>query len=224
MTPQGESNEQVTSTRVKGGLLAGNVITALIASLCCGGSLLFASVGLSGFFSALGLSRYLPQALAAGALSIASLNYFVHRHLATRSACCGDGDLAKVRRAMFRSAAFGVAVMAVSFVLLEWLNHVVVHPERFLTHARYGAALIPGVPDSSLLYALASFAVLALLWAMPFPGPTHESTWAGGPGMRTLRVGVMLAALALLIVLAIDAVPRDGSGNSQHGSGQGPHR
>jgi hypothetical protein len=123
---------------------------------------------------------------------------------------------------MFGSAAFGLAVMAVSFVFLEWLNHAVVHPQRLLIHARYGAALIPGVPNSSLVYAFASFLVLALLWALPFPRPTRESGGAGGPGTRILRVGVMLATLALLIVLAIDAVPRGGSGrpgNGQHGSG-----
>ncbi len=73
------------SLRVR--LVGSNVITALIASLCCGGSLLFASIGLGGFFSALGLSRYVPQALAAGALSIAAVNYFVHHHLAACGAC-----------------------------------------------------------------------------------------------------------------------------------------
>ena len=80
----------------------GNVITALIASLCGGGSLLFASIGLGGFFSALGLSRYVPQALAAGALSVAALNYFVHRHLATCGACESDADLVKLRRGLMR--------------------------------------------------------------------------------------------------------------------------
>jgi hypothetical protein len=41
---------------------------------------------------------------------------------------------------MFGGATFGVVVMAVSFVVLEWLNHAVVHAQRFFTHARYGAA------------------------------------------------------------------------------------
>ncbi len=211
--------------RVRAGLVGSNVITALIASLCCGGSLLFASIGLGGFFSALGLSRYVPQALAAGALSIAAVNYFVHRHLGTCAARPGDVDLIKLRRGMFGNAAFGVAIMAVTFVLLEWLNHAVVHPQRFLIHARYGAALIPGMPNSSLLYAVASFLGLALLWALPFPHPTRKGEEVGGRATRVLRVGVMLATLALLILLAIDAVPRSGSGwpgNSQHGSGHGP--
>jgi hypothetical protein len=202
------------------------VVTGLIASLCCGGFLLFASVGLGNFFSAFGISRYVPQALAAGALSIAAINYFVYRHLATCGDCASDRDLLKLRRGMFGSATFGVAVMTVSFVVLEWLNHTVVHPQRFLTHARYGAALIPGVPNSSLLYAVASFAVLALLWALPFPRPTREGAGADGPAPRMLRVGVMLAAMVLLFVLVVDAIPRGGSvgsGNSQHGTGHGPH-
>ncbi len=216
----------MVTQNVRARLIGSNVVTGLIASLCCGGSLLFASIGLGSFFSALGLSRYIPQALAAGALSIAAINYFVYRHLATCGECTSDRDLLKLRRGMFGSATFGVAVMAVSFVVLEWLNHAVVHPQRFLTHARYGAALIPGVPNSSLLYAVASFSVLALLWAMPFPRPTLEGARAGSPMPRMLRIGVMFAALALLFVLVADAIPRGGSvrpGNGQQGTGHGPH-
>ncbi len=207
---------------VRASLVGSNVVTGLIASLCCGGSLLFASIGLGGFFSALGLSSYVPQALAAGALFIAAINYFVYRHLAVCGECTSDGELLKLRRGMFGSATFGVAVMAVSFVVLEWLNHAVVHPERFLTHTRYGAALIPGVPNASLLYAVASFSVLALLWALPFSRPTLPGARDGGLTPRILRAGVMLAALALLAVLVVDALPRGGS-VGQHGTGHGPH-
>ena len=45
-----------------------SVIAGLIAPLCCGGSLVFASIGLGALYGALGLSRYIPQVLAAGAL------------------------------------------------------------------------------------------------------------------------------------------------------------
>lgn len=181
----------MVTTRIRARLIGSNVVTGLIASLCCGGS-----------------------------------NYFVYRHLATCGESASDRDLLKLRRGMFGGATLGVAVMAVSFVVLEWLNHAVVHGERFLTHTRYGAALIPGVPNSSLLYAVASFSVLALLWAMPFPRPTLEGARAGGPVPRMLRIGVMLAALALLFVLVADAIPRVGhvgSGNGQQGTGHGSH-
>ena len=94
---------------VKARLAASNVVTGLIASLCCGGSLLFASIGLGSFFSALGLSRYIPQALAAGALSIAAINYSFYRHLATCGECTSDRDLLKLWRGIFESATFGVA-------------------------------------------------------------------------------------------------------------------
>ena len=216
----------MVTTRIRARLVGSNVITALIASLCCGGSLLFASIGLGSFFSALGLSRYVPQALAAGALSIAAINYFVYRRLATCGECTSEGDLLKLQRGMFWSATFGVAVMVVSFVVLEWLNHAVVHPQRFLTHARYGTALIPGVANSSLLYALASFSVLAVLWAMPFPRPTLEGARAGGPMPRMLRVGIILAAVALLFMVVVGAIPRGasmGPGTGQQGTSHGPH-
>jgi hypothetical protein len=55
--------------------VGGSVVVGLLASLCCGGSLIFASIGLGVFYLALGLSRFIPQALAAGALSIVAINY-----------------------------------------------------------------------------------------------------------------------------------------------------
>jgi hypothetical protein len=116
--------------------------------------------------------------------------------------------------------------MAMGFVFLEWLNHAVLHPQRFMSHPRYAEALIPGVPNASLLYAVASLTVVALLWAMPFPPPTLEGAGAGGSVPQMLRVGVMLSPLALLIVLVVDAIPRGGSerpADGQHGGGRGPH-
>src|SRR5260370_25525698 len=59
--------------------LAGSFITGLVASLCCGGSLIFASIGLGAFYSALGLSRFVPQVLAAGAITIVAINYLFYR-------------------------------------------------------------------------------------------------------------------------------------------------
>jgi len=38
---------------------------------------------------------------------------------------------------MFISTAIGLAVMAGSFIFMEWLNHAVVHGDRFLTRAEY---------------------------------------------------------------------------------------
>ena len=46
--------------------IAGSVVAGLLASLCCGGSLIFASIGLGVFYSTLGLSRlWLPSLLYA---------------------------------------------------------------------------------------------------------------------------------------------------------------
>jgi hypothetical protein len=57
--------------------MAQSVAAGLIASLYCGGSLFFASIGLGASYSTLGLARYTPQALAAGALSILAINYLL---------------------------------------------------------------------------------------------------------------------------------------------------
>lgn len=93
--------------------------------------------------------------------------------------------------------------MSASFIFLEWLNHAVVNPHRFLAHSEYGQGLITGVPNVRLLYAVASFAALALLWALPFP----QSGAGGAPAVRWGLRGVVFAATAVMIlILALEAM------------------
>ncbi len=188
----------------------------LIASLCCGGSLIFVSMGLGAFFSALGLWRYVPQVLAAGALTILAIDYTFYRQAAS-SVLRQGGGVRELRRAMFMSAAIGLTLMAGSFVFLEWLNHAVVNPHRFLARPEYREALVPGVPNIRLVYALASFMALALLWALPFPRRASEQTWSTSTLRRVLRAGVFVASAGLLIALLVDAVPRGGHGTPAAG-------
>jgi hypothetical protein len=47
--------------QIKATPVVGSIGSGLIASLCCGGSLVFASIGLGAFYGALGLSRYIPK-------------------------------------------------------------------------------------------------------------------------------------------------------------------
>jgi len=194
--------------------VAAGVGAGLIASLCCGGALVFASIGLGAFFGALGLARYIPQALAAGALCIVAINYLFYRRAAGRVRQAGAEDILDLRRAMFASAALGIAAMAVSFVFLEWLNHAVVNP-HFLSRPEYVQALIPGVPNVRLFYALASFLALALLWALPWSRFETEqpitAVW-----QRSLRVSVFAATGGVLIVLVVNAMS---GGSGGHGGG-----
>jgi hypothetical protein len=187
----------------------------LIASLCCGGALVFGSIGLGALYGALGLSRYIPQALAAGALSIAAINYLFYRRAAERAHRAGAGNILALRQAMFSSSALGVAAMAVSFVFLEWLNHAIVNP-HFLSRPEYGQALIPGVPGVRLLYALASFWTLALLWALPWPRFNPIGQERPVALQRGLRAGVYAGTAGVLVVLIVNAV----SGGSGHGRGR----
>src|SRR6266702_2045813 len=133
--------------------IAASAVVGLIASLCCGGSLIFASVGLGVFYSGLGLWRYIPQALAAGAVSIVGINYLFYRHMAKQ----GSGSPIAFREKMFVSLAIGLVVMAGSIIFLEWLNHAVVNAERFLARPEYSQALIKGVPNVTLLYVCTTF-------------------------------------------------------------------
>ncbi len=199
--------------------LAGSVGAGFIASVCCAGSLIFASVGLGAFYATLSLWKYVPQVLAAGALSIVSINYFFY-HRAAESACCTEGgDLGKLRWSMFVSAALGLAAMAGSFVLLEWFNHAVVYPDSFLSRPEYGQALIPGVPNLRLINALASFAALGLLWAMPFPSRVSNRPTIATVLRWGFRVGMFMATAGVLIVLVINALGLVGTG----GGVRGPH-
>ncbi len=195
--------------------LVSSISAGLVASLCCGGSLVFASVGLGAFYGALGLSRYIPQALAAGALCIVMINYFFYRRAEERAHRARAGNILDLRKAMFGSAALGLAAMAASFVFLEWLNHAAVNP-HFLSRPEYGQALIPGVPNVRLLYTLASFWALALLWALPWPRLDPIGERMPGDLKRSLRVGVFTATAAVLVVVIVNAA-RGGAG---HGAGR----
>jgi hypothetical protein len=192
-----------TIEHLKAKPIATSLVVGLLASLCCGGSLLFASVGVGAFYSTLGLSRYTPQALAAGALSILAINYFYYRHAAKRE---GAGPASVLlRQEMFISTAIGLAFMAGSFTLMEWLNHAVVHGDRFLSRPEYGQALIKGIPNTTLLYVCLTFFALAALWALPFPEDHSPGTKNNGRAGKTIRIAVFGAATALLLGVLFDA-------------------
>lgn len=192
------SDQMMTAQVPKRRLTASTLLLGLVASICCGGSLVFASVGLGALYAALGLSRYPGQVLAVGALSIIGLNYVVYRR-ATTSAGLWRSD--SLRTSMFVSATIGLAAMAASFVLLEWLNHAVVNAHAFLTRPEYGQAFIPGVPNLRLLYALGSFPALALLWALPFPRAAGTSVRPRRPGDLLGRACVFAGTTVVLVVL-----------------------
>jgi hypothetical protein len=198
--------------------LADSFVTGLIASLCCGGSLMFASIGLGAFYSSLGLFRYIPQALTAGALSIVAINYLSYRHAAKQASHSSTA----LRDKMFVSAAIGLIVMAGAFIFFEWLNHAVVHADRFLARPEFSQALIKGVPNVELLYVCATFLALAVLWALPFPHVDHASTNDDGRMKRAMRVAIFGAAAVLLIGVVLDATPLSratDTASGQHGHG-----
>ena len=148
--------------------LAGGLVSGLVASLCCGGSLVWGLFGLAGLYSTLKLWQYVPQFLVGGALLIVGINWLYYRRKA-RVGCdaraCGN-----YRRGMLTSAAISLVVMFGSFVFLTWLNHAVVNAERFMKMAKYAQALVPGVPNSEFAWAIASLiGGLILIAALPFP-------------------------------------------------------
>src|SRR5215813_6526014 len=195
--------------------IAGSVVVGLFASLCCGGSLIFASIGLGVFYSTLGLSRFIPQALAAGALSIVAINYLYYRQMVKK----GSGGHVALQQKMFISTAIGLAVMAGSFIFIEWLNHAVVHGDRFLTRAEYSQAFIKGVPNITLLYVCATFFALALLWGLPFPRHDSSSMQDGGRMGKAVRVAVFGVTTVLFVGVLLNASSKvSGTVSGQHGS------
>jgi hypothetical protein len=95
--------------------------------------------------------------------------------------------------------------MAGSFIFMEWLNHAVVHGDRFLARPEYGQALINGVPNTTLLHVSATFIALAVLWALPFPGRKPSDTIDDGHAVKAIRVAVIGAATVLLVGVVWDA-------------------
>ena len=154
--------------------VGGSLGVGLIASLCCGGGLLFGAVGLGAFYGALGVARYIPEALASGAMLIALVNWLYYRRRAMRAvANSTDRNCAAFRRSMLLSAFLGLLMMAGSFTLLEWLNHAVVNAHH--SH-EYAGALIPGVPNIHLAYLAAAVLGLPVLAGRPFPQQPRQST------------------------------------------------
>lgn len=151
----------------------GNLIIGFLGSLCCGGGLVFGTIGLGAFWGALGLWRYIPEALATGAILITLTTWLYYRRKAARmlAAGCDCGD---VRRAALVSGFLGLAMMAASFVFLEWLNHGVVHAAHFTRLPEFASAVIPGVPNSHLAYVASTFLALPVLVILPFPRGTQN--------------------------------------------------
>lgn len=149
--------------------LVASLLSGLIASLCCGGELVFAALGLGAAFGALQTWRYIPWALALGAASIVGINYWYYRRLAARAALGPGAVGGTLRRPMLVSGLLGLLMMAASVTALEWLNHAVVHAARFMAHPDYARALIPGVPDGHLRSVVLTFLGLPVLAALPLP-------------------------------------------------------
>jgi len=148
------------------------IASVLVGSLCCGGGLIFGAIGLGAFYGALGLARYIPEALATGAVAITLLNWLYYRRKAARMlpGCDRRGP----RRMAMSSAFLGLLMMAASFILLEWLNHGVVRAAHFMHSPEFASAVIPGVPNSHLLYLAVTFLALPLLAMLPFTSKTPE--------------------------------------------------
>jgi len=165
--------------------ILGGLAVGFIGSLCCGGGLIFGAIGFGAAYSALGVARYIPEALTIATILIALLNWLYYRRKA-RLMRAGDAGChcRRVRQKMLWSAGAGLAMMAGSFVLLEWLNHGVIHAAHFMHSPEFAAALIPGVPNSHLAYIAATFLVLPLLAILPLADEDKAATMVRSPRTR----------------------------------------
>ena len=152
--------------------IVASVLVGFVGSLCCGGGLVFGAIGLGAAYGALGMARFIPEALATGAMVIALLNWLYYSQKAKVAlAANADCDCRSLHRTALWSAFAGLAMMAVSFVILEWLNHSVVRGGHSTHGSEFSGALIAGVPDVHLLYLAMTFLTLPILVMLPFPSP-----------------------------------------------------
>ncbi len=193
--------------------IGSSVGVGLLVSLCCGGSLVFTSVGLGAFYGGLGLANYVPQVFAIGALSIVALNYVLFRRAASPFAATLGGDLGRMRRRMLLGASVGFVVTAVSFIATEWYSHNVAHPEM-LKVPGYGDALLSGVPNFRFLFIGESFAALALLWALPFPRTVSPLS----PLLRNVTITASAVVLALLFTGGLGPFVTLSAAHDTHGA------
>src|SRR5262249_3996296 len=87
----------------------------------------------------------------------------------------------------------------------------------FMSRPALAQALIPGVANAHLLYALASVSALALLWALPWPRFDTIRQVVLLVVQRSPRVGVFAATMGVVLLPVVHAM-RGGSGG--HGGGQ----
>ena len=147
----------------------GGLFLGFVGSLCCGGGLVFGAIGLGAFYSALGIARYIPEALAGSAILILLLNWLYYRRKAALALAGGaDCDCSSLRRSALWSTFIGLTMMAGAFVFLEWLNHGVVHAVHFMHDPSFATAMIPGVPNAHLGYVALTFLALPALAMLPF--------------------------------------------------------
>lgn len=157
--------------------LGGSLAVGFAASLCCGGGLLFGAIGLGAFYSALRMARYIPEALATGAILIALVNWLYYRRKTLLMVSAGTRwDRADLHVAMLIGGFLGLVMMAGSFTLLEWLNHTVIDTRHSHEHA---GTLIAGVPNSHLAYLAAAFLVLPVLAFLSLPRSTRTTSPVG---------------------------------------------
>ena len=148
--------------------MGGSLLVGFLASLCCGGTLVFGAIGLGGLYGALPMSRYIPEALAIGGILIALINWSYYNRKASKIPVSNAlHHVEELRRTMVLSTFLGLAMMAVGFTFMEWLNHAVVNADRFMTRPRFSDAIIPGVPNLHLLYVSMTFVVLPVVYFLP---------------------------------------------------------
>jgi hypothetical protein len=150
--------------------IVASMLVGFVGSLCCGGGVVFGAIGLGAAYSALGMARFIPEALATGAILITLLNWLYYAQkakvaLMTDISC----DCKSLRRTALWSAFFGLAMMSASFVILEWLNHSVVRAGHSARGFDLAGTVISGVPDIHLLYLALTFLALPIVAILPFP-------------------------------------------------------
>lgn len=113
------------STKVQNSTLVGSIVSAVLASICCIGPIIFATFGIGGAGLVLKFEEYRPLFIVIAVALLGTAGYFVYRKKPGKECApdsfCANPRSGRINKIIFWGAAILVAVSIFIPTLLGWL-------------------------------------------------------------------------------------------------------